>query len=46
MEVWKLAFATPFLMFKLRKKNKYNIANGTIALGTGIVAFYYHAHSI
>jgi len=23
-------------MFKLRKKNKYNVANGTIALGTGI----------
>lgn len=26
------------LMFKLKKKNKYNIANGTIALGTGIFA--------
>lgn len=24
------------LMFKLRKKNKYTVTNGTIALGTGI----------
>ena len=27
------------MMFKLRKKNKYNVVTGIIALGTGIFCF-------
>lgn len=35
--IFLITTATGLLsIFKLRKKSKYNIANGTIALGTGI----------